>query len=83
MKLRFDFVEIWSFYRHSEFKWNQILANSNGPKMSFLPILEVLNFDCSQFEQFFNTYVFYQISKFRVSKIAKKDIFGLFEFDKI
>ena len=51
VKLRLDFVEIWSFYRHSDFTWNQILVNSNGPKMSFLAILEVLNFDFSQFEQ--------------------------------
>ena len=31
-----DFVEIWSLYFHSDFAWNQILTNSNGPKMSFL-----------------------------------------------
>ena len=43
--LRLDFVEIWQFYRHSAFAWNQILANSNGPKMSFSAIFEVLNFD--------------------------------------
>ena len=42
VKLRLDFVEIWSFYRHSEFTWNQILEYS---KMSFWVILEVLNFD--------------------------------------
>ena len=40
-----DFVEIWPFYRHSDFTWNPILANSDGPKMSFLAILETLNFD--------------------------------------
>ena len=34
-QLRLDFVEIWSFYCHSNFSWNQILMNSNGPKMSF------------------------------------------------
>ena len=28
VKLRLDFVEIWLFYRHSDFTWNQILANS-------------------------------------------------------
>ena len=44
VKLRVDFVEIWSFYSHSYFTWNQILVNSNGPKMLFLPILEALNF---------------------------------------
>ena len=26
---------IWSFYCHSNFTWNQILANSNGPKWYF------------------------------------------------
>ena len=51
MKLRIDFVEIWLFYRHSDFMWNPVLENSNGPKMSFLAILEVLNFDFSKFEQ--------------------------------
>ena len=25
----------WSFYRHSDFAWNQILANSNSPKWVF------------------------------------------------
>ena len=44
VKLRLDFVEIWLIYRHSDFTWNQILANYNGPKMLFLAILEVLNF---------------------------------------
>ena len=43
VKLRLDFVEIWSFYRHSDFTWNQIFANSNGPKISFLAILETQN----------------------------------------
>ena len=49
VKLRLDFVEIWSFYRYSDFMWNQILVNSNIPKMSFLAILEILNFDFSKF----------------------------------
>ena len=40
VKLRLDFVDIWSFYCHSDFKWNQILTNSYGPKMSFMAILE-------------------------------------------
>ena len=48
-------------------------VNSNGPKMLFLPILEVLNFDFSKFE--YN-------SKFRVSKIGKNNIFGPFELAK-
>ena len=43
VKLRLDFIEIWSFYRHSDCTWNRILVNSNGPKMSFLAILETLN----------------------------------------
>ena len=59
--------------------WNQILANSDGPKMLILAILEVLNFDYSKFEQLSST-KFTKNSKFRVSKIAKDDIFGLFEF---
>ena len=45
VKLRLDFVEIWSFYCHSDFLWNPISANSYSPKMSFLAILEVLNFE--------------------------------------
>ena len=45
VKLRLDFVEIWSFYRHSDFTWNQILLISNGPKMSFLAILETVNLE--------------------------------------
>ena len=45
VKLKLDFVEIWSLYCHSDFTWNAILGNSNSPKMSFLAILEVLNCD--------------------------------------
>ena len=45
VKLRLDFVEIWLFFRHSDFTLNHSMANSNGPKMLFLVILEVLNFD--------------------------------------
>ena len=44
VKLRLDVAEIWLFYRHSDFAWNHTLANSNGPKMSFMAILEMLNF---------------------------------------
>ena len=51
VKLRLDFVDIWSFYHHSDFTWNQILANWNGPKMSFIAISETMNFDFSKFEQ--------------------------------
>ena len=35
----------------SDLVWNQIFANSHGPKMSFLAIFEVLNFDFSNLEQ--------------------------------
>ena len=45
VKLRNDFVDIWSFYRHSDFMWNPILVNSNGLKMPFLAISETLNFE--------------------------------------
>ena len=45
MKLRLAFVQILSFYRHSDFLWNHILGNSSSPKMLFLTILEVLNFE--------------------------------------
>ena len=45
VKLRLDFVEMWSFYCHYDFTWNQILVYSNGPKMSFLAISEALNFE--------------------------------------
>ena len=45
VKLRLDFLEIWQIYLHSDFTWNPILVNWNGPKMSFL------NFDFGKFEQ--------------------------------
>ena len=51
VKLMHDFVEIWSFYRHSDFTWNHISANSNGPKMLFLAISEVLNLIFNKFHQ--------------------------------
>ena len=69
-------------YRHYDFMWNPILVDSIGPKMSFLPILETLNFkfllnlgldSCSNLLK----------SRFRTSKIGKYDIFGPFEFTKI
>ena len=50
--------------------------------MSFLAILEVLNFDFKYIWATFKAQI-YQNSKFRVSKIAKNDIFRPFEFDKI
>ena len=64
VKLRLDYVEIWLFYRHSDFTWNQILANLNGPKMSVLKILEVLSFDFSKFEQLSNS----KFTKFQSSE---------------
>ena len=51
VKLRIDYVEVWSFYRNTDFTWNLSLVNSNHPKLLFLPILEVLNFDFSKSEQ--------------------------------
>ena len=51
VKLWLDFVEIWSFYRKSDFTWNQYLVDLNSPKMLFLAISEGLNFDFSKFGQ--------------------------------
>ena len=50
--LSLDFIEIWSYYCCSDFTWNQILVNSYGPKMLFLPIWKVLKSNFSKFEQF-------------------------------
>ena len=50
--------------------------------MPFSAILEVLNFDVCQFEQL-SSPKFTKNSKFKVSKIAKNDNFGPFEFAKI
>ena len=74
VKLSLGFVGIWSCYLHSNFTWNPILANSNSPKMT-------LNFDFFKFEQL-SSPKFAKNSKIRVSKIAKNDVFGLFEFAK-
>ena len=65
---------IWSYYRHCSFTWNQILVNSNGPKMSFLA-LEVHNFVFDKFEQL-SSPKFSKNSKFRVSKITENNNFG-------
>ena len=43
--------------------WNQILANSNGPKMSFLAILETLNFGQ------FGTWKLLQIAKIKIQNL--------------
>ena len=51
VKLRPLFVEMWIFYRYYNFTWNQISASLNSPKLPYLAILEVLNFDFSKFEQ--------------------------------
>ena len=82
VKLWLDFVEIWSFHRHSDFTWTHILANSNSPIMSFLAILEVLNFDFGTFVQYFK-YQIYWNSKSRVSKIIKMPIFEILNFPKL
>ena len=81
VNFRLHSVEILQSYCHSNFTWNQILGNSNGQKMSFLAILEFLNFDFSKFEQL-SSPTFTKNSKFRVSN-ALNDIFGPFEFPKI
>ena len=43
VKLRLHSVGILQYYCYTDFMWNQILANPNGQKMSFLAIVEVLN----------------------------------------
>ena len=35
VKLRLDFVEVWSFYRHSDFTWNQISESSQSQNATF------------------------------------------------
>ena len=75
---------VWEFYNFSaiqilrelKFWWIQRVNNV------IYGTLEVLNFDFSNFEQFLKPQI-YQNSKFRVSKIAKNDIFRPFEFTKI
>ena len=64
-------------YRHSNFTWNQIWANTNGSKMTFLAILELL----SIWETFKS--IIHQNSNFWVSKTAKNGIFGPFVFAQI
>ena len=56
------------------------MANSNGPKMPFLEIVEtelgiLVHFGLESCSNLLK-------SKFRTSKIAKNDIFGPFEFAK-
>ena len=50
------------------------MVNSNGPKMLFLTILEVVNFEFSKFEQL-SSVKFTKNSKFRVSKSDENDAF--------
>ena len=65
---------------HSDLTWNQ--ANSNGQKISFVAIFEILNFDLRKFEQL-SIPKFTKNSKFRASEIAKNDTFGPIESTKI
>ena len=51
--------------------------------MSFLIILEVLNIDFSKVEQLSSSKFTKKTEKSSVSKIAKNDIFGPFEFAKM
>ena len=44
VQLRLDFVEIWWFYRHSDFTWIHILVSSNGQKNAIFG-----NFRASEF----------------------------------
>ena len=62
--------------------WNQISAISNGQKLSFLAISEVLILDVSKFEQFCESQ-FYQNSKFRISEIVKMAIFEILILPKL
>ena len=52
VKLRQTGVKMLQFACHSVFMWNQILLNSNGQKVSLLELLQVPNFNFSQFEPF-------------------------------
>ena len=70
VKLRQHGVEILQFACHSDFKWNQILVDSNGHKMFFLVFLEVLKLDFSTFKPFLRSWI-YQNWKLWVSEIAK------------
>ena len=81
VKLRLNFVQIWSFYSHSDFAWFQIFVNLNSPKMLLLVILETLNFE---FLENFGLESCSNLSKTKLwTSNAKNDIFGPFEFTKI
>ena len=80
MKLSFDCPNLvilppLRFYVKSNF------CKFKRSKTSFLAILEVLNFDLSNFEQL-SSDKFTKNLKFKVSKIAKNDNFGPVEFAK-
>ena len=68
VKLRLDFVEIQSFYHHSDFTWNQILVISNGPKMLILTILEIL--------------IWVNLSNFQVPNLLKFKVQSLWNCQK-
>ena len=74
-------MAIFQIYCPTDFTWNQILTYSNGQKVSFFAILEVLNFDFSQFEQL-SSPKFTNIQNAEPLKLPK-NIFGLFEIAKI
>ena len=61
------------FYVKSNF------AKFKKSKMSFLALLEVLNFNFSKFEPFLKSQI-YQNSRLSVSKIVKMAIFGTIQF---
>ena len=73
--------KMWS-KGHSNFAWNQILANWNGPKMSFLAILETLNYEFLV-NLGLDSYSNVLKTNLRTSEITKSDIFGPFQFAKI
>ena len=83
MKLRLDFAEVWLFYRHSDFTWNQIWVNSNSLKMSFLAIFRdselwnLVNLELKNWS-FFCQSDFYVKSNFGNFKWSKNVIFGNF-----
>ena len=81
VKLRLDFVEVWSFYWHTDFTWNQSWVYLNSPKNVIFG-----NFRDSEFWILVNLGLEscpnLLKSKFRTSKIVKNDIFGPFEFIK-
>ena len=58
------------------------MENTNGPKISFLSILDTLNFEIWYIWDLKIAQI-YQKSKFRTSTIVKINIFGPFRFSKI